>query len=176
MASARKKEITSEALQYRRFELLQGSLQLSGSFDQMSSVYLEQLAICSELMEEAEDVFRALHRKSRIAIITNGLRAVQRSRLAHSTIRYLITDIIISEEIGAAKPQAAFFDIAFSRLGHPAKSEVLIIGDSLSSDMPGGVNYGLDTCWFNPAGEPRPQNLAITHEIRHLHELLDILA
>ncbi len=171
-----RKEITSEALQYRRFELLQGSLQLSGSFDQMSSVYLEQLAICSELMEEAEDVLRALHRKSRIAIITNGLRAVQRSRLAHSTIRYLITDIIISEEIGAAKPQAAFFDIAFSRLGHPAKSEVLIIGDSLSSDMPGGVNYGLDTCWFNPAGEPRPQNLAITHEIRHLHELLDILA
>ena len=171
-----KKEITPAALRDRRFELLQEALQLSGSLDQMSNVYVEQLAICSELMEEAEEILRALHRKSRIAIVTNGLQAVQRSRLTHSPIRPLITDIIISEEIGAAKPDAAFFEIAFSRLGHPAKSDVLIIGDSLTSDMLGGVNYGLDTCWFNPAAEPRPQNLAITYEIRHLHELLDLVA
>jgi 2-haloacid dehalogenase len=168
-------EITPAALRFRRFELLLESLQLSSSPDQMSAAYIEQLAICSELMDGAFEVLDTLHGTSRIAIVTNGLQAVQRSRLAHSTIRHFIIELIISEEVGAAKPQTAFFDAAVSRTGHPAKSDVLIIGDSLTSDMQGGVDYGLDTCWYNPNGEPRPKGLPITYEIIHLQELLDVV-
>jgi 2-haloacid dehalogenase len=168
-------EITPAVLRFRRFELLLESLQLSSSPDQMSAAYIEQLAICSELMDGAYEVLDTLHGTSRIAIVTNGLQAVQRSRLAHSTIRHFIIELIISEEVGAAKPQAAFFDAAVSRTGHPAKSDVLIIGDSLTSDMQGGVDYGLDTCWYNPNGEPRPKGLPITYEIIHLQELLDVV-
>lgn len=170
-----KHEITPAVLRFRRFELLLESLQLSGSPDQMSTAYVEQLAICSELMEGAYEVLDTLQRTSRIAIVTNGLQAVQRSRLAHSRIRDFISELIISGEVGAAKPQPAFFDAAFERMGHPAKSDVLIIGDSLTSDIQGGVDYGLKTCWYNPTAEPRPGNLGITYEIRHLRELLEAL-
>src|SRR5688500_12456584 len=168
-------EITPAVLRFRRFKLLLESLQLSGSPDQMSTSYIEQLGICAELMEGAYDVLQTLHGTCQFAVVTNGLRAVQRSRLKHSTIRHFISELIISEEVGAAKPQAAFFDAAFARTGYPAKSDVLIIGDSLTSDMQGGVDYGIDTCWYRPNAEPRPERLLITYEIKHLHELLDFL-
>ena len=168
-------EITPAVLRFRRFELLLESLRLSGSPHQMSTAYIEQLAICTDLMDGAYEVLQTLHGRSKLAIVTNGLQAVQRSRLAHSRIRAFITELIISEEVGAAKPQPAFFDAAFARTGQPAKSDFLIIGDSLTSDIQGGVDYGLDTCWYNPTAESRPDSLPITYEIGHLRELLDFL-
>lgn len=171
-----KQEITPAVLRFRRFELLLESIQLNGSSNQLSSVYIEQLAICSELMEEAAEVLQALHKQSCFAIVTNGLQAVQRSRLAHSAIKDYISELIISEEVGSAKPNAAFFETASAQTGYPDKGDILIIGDSLTSDIQGGVDYGIDTCWFNPASEPRPDHLPITYEIRHLRELLDIIA
>jgi 2-haloacid dehalogenase len=170
-----RQEITQAALGFRRFELLMEALQVSGSPEQMSSAYVQQLAICSDLMDGACEVLQTLYRKSQIAIVTNGLEAVQRGRLAHSKIRKFITELIISEEVGAAKPGAAFFDAAFTRTGHPAKSDVLIIGDSLTSDIQGGVDYGIDTCWYNPEGQKQPEGLQITYEIKHLRELLEIV-
>jgi 2-haloacid dehalogenase len=170
-----RREITPTVLQVRRFELLLETLHLAGSPTQISAAYLEQLALRAELIDGAADVLHALEGACRFAIVTNGLQAVQRSRLAHSAIRDCISELIISEEVGAAKPKPAFFEAAFARLGHPARSDVLVIGDSLSSDMQGGVDYGLDTCWYNPAGAPRPGDLPITYEIAHLRELLEIL-
>ena len=168
-------EITPAALRVRRFELLLEALQLSGSPDDLNVAYVEQLGLCTDLMDGAYEVLQRLHGRCRIAVVTNGLEAVQRSRLEHSTIRPFITELIISEEVGAAKPHAAYFDAAMARTGHPPKSEVLIIGDSLTSDMRGGADYGLDTCWYNPANEPGPENLPITFEIRHLRDLLEIV-
>ncbi|MBI5839512.1 MAG: noncanonical pyrimidine nucleotidase, YjjG family [Chloroflexi bacterium] len=168
-------EVTPDVLQVRRFELVLEALQLTGSPEKMSATYVEQLGLCTDLIDGAYEVLKTLHRKFRLAVVTNGLRSVQHSRLARSTIRDFITELIISEEIGAAKPQRAFFDIAFSRLGNPPKSNALIIGDSLSSDIKGGVDYGIDTCWFNPTSQPRPDDLPITYEIRRLQELLDVL-
>jgi YjjG family noncanonical pyrimidine nucleotidase len=174
--SLEKREITPDVLQIRRFELLLKILGLAGSPDQMSTSYVEQLGLCTDLIEGAYEVLQVLQRTSRIVIVTNGLQAVQRSRMARSKIRDFVSELIISEEVGAAKPQAAFFDAAFARLGHPAKSDVLIIGDSLSSDIQGGIGYGLDTCWYNPGVVPRPEQMGeITYEIQHLQELLDML-
>lgn len=169
------REITPAVLQTRRFELLQEAIQLTFAPSQMSEAYLEQLAIRAELIDGAHEVLRALQGTCQFAIVTNGLQAVQRSRLAHSLIRDYIAELIISEEVGVAKPRPGFFAAAFERLGNPAKSDVLIIGDSLTSDMQGGADYGIDTCWFNPAAEPRPDDLQITYEIASLHELLDVL-
>jgi 2-haloacid dehalogenase len=169
-------EITPASLQSRRFELLLESLRLRGSAEHISSAYLEQLALCAELIEGAYEVLQTLHGKSRIAIVTNGLQTVQRGRLAHSKIRDFIDELIISEEVGAAKPQPAFFEAASAQTGNPPKSDVLIIGDSLSSDMRGGLDYGIDTCWYNPESDPLPADLGqITHEIRRLGELLELL-
>src|SRR5215212_303593 len=170
-----RQEITQAVLRFRRFELLMEALQVSGSPEQMSSAYVEQLSICSELIDGAYEVLQAFHEKSQLAIVTNGLQAVQRGRLENSAIKSFISELIISEEVEAAKPQAAFFDAAFARCEHPAKSDVLIIGDSLTSDIQGGVNYGIDTCWYNPAGEAQPDGLEITYEIKHLRELFELI-
>jgi 2-haloacid dehalogenase len=170
-----RQEITPALLRVRRFELLLETLHLRGSADDLNLTYVEQLGLCTDLMDGAYDVLQTLHSRSRIAIVTNGLEAVQRSRLRHSTIHPFISELIISEEVSAAKPHPAFFDAAFARTGDPAKSDVLIVGDSLTSDIQGGVNYGIDTCWYNPTGEERPEGLSITYEIRHLMELLEII-
>ncbi len=93
-----RQEITQAVLRHRRFELLMEAIQVSGSPEQMSSAYVEQLSICSELMQGAYEVLQALHEKSRIAIVTNGLQAVQRGRLENSAIKNFISELIISEE------------------------------------------------------------------------------
>jgi 2-haloacid dehalogenase len=168
-------EIKPDVLRLRRFELLLEALQLSGSPDELSTVYIDQLALCADLMDGAYEVLQALHERSRIAIVTNGLQAVQRSRLELSPIRDFVEELIISEEVGAAKPHPAFFDAASAQSGNPPKSDVLIIGDNLIADIQGGVNYGIDTCWYNPIGEPNPEALPITYEIRHLRDLLEVI-
>jgi YjjG family noncanonical pyrimidine nucleotidase len=170
-----RREITPAVLRMQRFELLLEAVQLSGSPDQMSSTYLEQLGRCADLNEGAYEVLQTLHRTCQIAIVTNGLSTVQRGRLALSTIQPFISELIISEEIGVAKPHAAFFEVASARTGYPDKREILLIGDSLTSDMQGGADYGVDTCWYNPAGALRPEGLPITYEIRNLRELLGVI-
>jgi 2-haloacid dehalogenase len=166
--------ITQAALATRRFELLFETLGRPTP-PQFSAAYLEQLGQCTSLVDGAEALLKALRPRYQMAILTNGLKTVQRSRMARSVLRNYIDDVIISEEVGAAKPEAAFFDIAFERLGQPAKASALMIGDSLSSDMRGASLYGLDTCWYNPKRQSPPPDLALTYEISALGELEALL-
>ncbi len=171
-----REEIKPAIVKLRRFELLLEAIGVDISAVKLSDTYVECLAARAELIEDASEVLQALHGKYRIAILTNGLQAVQRGRLARSVIRDHIADIIISEEIGFVKPAKEFFDIALSRIGNPPIREVLMIGDSWTSDIQGAVQYGIDACWYNPGKKPRPTNLEITREIASLHELVEWLA
>lgn len=165
-------EITPDTLKVRRFERLFREVGISHSPVDFSGLYLDALADCSALVEGAEAVVRALVRGHRLAVVTNGLQAVQRRRMARSTVRDCFLVVVISEEIGAAKPAREFFDATFARLGNPARHQVLMIGDNWNSDIVGGVQYGLDTCWYNPGSRPRPDGRAITREIAALEELI----
>jgi 2-haloacid dehalogenase len=167
--------ITPDALRTRRFELLFEALGLELAAEPFSAAYLAALARQPHLVDGAEAVVRALHGRHGIAVITNGLREVQRPRLERSAIADLVAHLIVSEEVGAAKPEAAIFDAAFRLMGDPGREEVLLVGDSLSSDIAGGNGYGIDTCWFNPAGRPRDGGPASTYEIRRLEELLALV-
>jgi 2-haloacid dehalogenase len=167
--------ITPAALGVRRFESLFAEFKLDLAPQTFSHAYLEQLATCSELIEGAAELLQALHARYRLVIVTNGLKAVQRSRLACSPIRDYITEMVISEEVGASKPHQAIFDATFERIGRPLKSEVLMIGDNLTSDIAGGCRYGLDTCWYNPTNQPTPKDLEITYQIKLLAEIADFL-
>ncbi len=180
--------ISSVAMRTRRFELLFNEIEAeAGEVDgarevrevdaqEFSTRYLHHLATQSGLVEDALTVVRALHARYRLAIITNGFADVQRPRLAGSAIRDHISAIVISEEVGAAKPNRAIFDVAFDRMGEPRRDEVLMIGDSLTSDIAGGRGYGIDTCWYNPAALAADGAITSTYEIRRLPELLDLLA
>ena len=79
--------------------------------------------------------------------------------------------VVISEEVGVAKPDPAYFDIVFERMGWPERARTLVVGDSLSSDIQGAANYGIDACWFNPAQKPRPASMPIRYEIDDLEGL-----
>jgi YjjG family noncanonical pyrimidine nucleotidase len=167
--------ISPDALKVRRFELLFKAIGIDHSPASFSALYLAALADCSDLVDGAQEVLQSLRNKYRMAVVTNGLQAVQRRRLDRSAIRDCVAEVVISEEIGAAKPSREFFDTTFARLGNPPKPEVLVIGDNWSSDIQGGVAYGIATCWFNPGRQPRPNGLAITREISSLRELTEWL-
>jgi 2-haloacid dehalogenase len=166
-------ETSAAELRLKRFRLLFGEIDLPLDPADFSQRYLENLAQASDLFPQAAEVMKTLSGRYHIALVTNGLKEVQRPRLEHSVIRPLIEKIFISEEMGAAKPTAGFFEAVFKEIGNPPKAEVLIIGDSLTSDIKGGIDYGIDTCWFNPGGKPSAS--PITYTIGSLRQLLEML-
>lgn len=167
--------ISQDRLRVRRFELLFEVIGFKFDPQAFSERYLKNLADGSYLIEGAAETVRLLYKRVGLMIVTNGLKEVQRSRLAKSAIGEYFSEMIISEEVEAAKPDKRIFDVAFGRMNSPKKDEVLIIGDSLSSDIKGGNDYGIDTCWFNPKRKPCDLDVDIRYEIGHLTQLLDIV-
>jgi 2-haloacid dehalogenase len=168
-------EISSSELRTKRFELLFREFNIPLHFRDVSKRYLSNLADNSMLIPGAEEIVRELSLSCKMLIVTNGIADVQRPRLEKSVILKYFDDIIISDEIGAAKPASKFFDIAFKQMGYPDKKEVMIIGDSLTSDMSGGINYGIDTCWYNPNRMINENGLNITLEVNELETLKSIV-
>ena len=166
-------ETTTTELRLKRFRLLFEEIGIMLDPQDFSQRYLEALAQASDLLAGAAELLQALTGRYHLALVTNGLKEVQRPRLERSVIRTVIEKIFISEEIGVAKPAAGFFEAVLREIGNPPKNQVLIIGDSLSSDMKGGINFGIDTCWFNPGG--KTSELPVTYMIKTLGQMLDIL-
>jgi 2-haloacid dehalogenase len=169
-------EITQTRLRTERFERLFGAVGVNLEAASFSAQYLQNLAEGTYLVDGAAEVVQALYGRVGLALITNGLRDVQRPRFARSAIGKYFSRLVISEEVGAAKPDPQIFEVAFQQMGWPHKQDVLMIGDSLSSDMKGGSDYGIDTCWFNPAGKPRELDVEVRYEIADLRELLPLVA
>lgn len=135
--------------------------------------YLDHLATGAQLYDGALEVVGELTADHAIAYLTNGLADVQRPRLAASGLADYADVVVISDEVGAAKPDAAIFDAAFEQMGHPARDSVVMVGDSLSADIAGGRGYGLTTVWLagETAPEPGPTDPSPDHRITRLGEL-----
>lgn len=168
-------KITVTQLRTLRFKRLFTALNIDMDAEVFSTAYLDQLSARGDLIPGTEAIVEACYGRYQLMIITNGLKDVQRKRLAHTNLGKYFVDIIISDEIGSAKPDNKIFDVAFARMGNPLRADVLIIGDSLTSDMQGGVNYGIDTCWYNPQQRPLSNGLPLTYQIQQLAELKTIL-
>ena len=166
--------ISQKDLKAERFARLSKAIEKNFDATDFSNRYLHNLSEGTQLIDGSENVIRQLYERAELFLITNGLTIVQKPRIAYSSIGKYFKDSIISEEVGVAKPDTRIFDIAFEKMGRPQKSDVLIVGDSLTSDMQGGINYGIDTCWFNPNNVKNEQNLNIIFQIEHLSELLKI--
>ncbi|WP_097075123.1 YjjG family noncanonical pyrimidine nucleotidase [Ureibacillus xyleni] len=136
--------------------------------------YLNFLGEQSHLVQGAKNVIRALSHK-RLAVITNGYTAVQTARIRNSPFNGAFEHLIISESTGFQKPQTGIFDYAFDKLQIYDKSNVLMVGDSLTSDIQGGMNYGIDTCWFNPKRKENETSLTPTYEINQLESLIEMI-
>lgn len=129
--------------------------------------------VCFE--DNAVEVILALKGRVKQYAVTNGTRTAQRRKLSNSGLDQLLEKAFISDEIGVEKPGIGFFEAVWKSIGRFAKEEVLIVGDSLTSDMQGGKNAGITTCWYNPAKAPNTPGLLPDYEIRNLKEILEII-
>ncbi len=170
-------ETTVERVKVDRFAQLLSTLPVAEppAPANFSARYLLNLGDCTHLIPDAEFVLQQAGRRAHLALITNGLAAVQRSRLAKSGLADYFEAVIISEEVGVAKPDPRYFEIAFEQMGYPPKELALVIGDSLTSDMRGANLYGVDACWFNPDGRLRDPDVEVRYEIHRLRDLLGLI-
>ncbi|WP_210468702.1 YjjG family noncanonical pyrimidine nucleotidase [Sporosarcina sp. 6E9] len=166
--------ITITDLGIERFKRLFLSNELDIDAEVFSRAYLENLGNKTHLVEGAVELCDNLS-AYRMAIITNGFTEVQKSRIEGSPLCNMFEHMIVSEEVGYQKPEKEIFDHTFSKLQLTNSAKVLIVGDSLTSDIQGGINYGIDTCWFNPHLKENNLEIAPTYEIRKLTDLLKII-
>ncbi|WNJ18583.1 pyrimidine 5'-nucleotidase [Pontibacter sp. G13] len=169
------REITAERLRIQRFEHFFAEMGWSHAPDAANRTFLNALVETSEMIEGARELLDALVEQFHLAAITNGLREVQRPRIRRLELDGHFKTIVVSDEIGVAKPDSAFFEHTFEQIHHPAKDRVLVVGDNLNSDIQGGNAFGVDTCWYNPKGKPISNGIIPKSEIRDLAELPDLL-
>ena len=168
-------ECTKEELQLGRFREFFAALGLSFNPAEFNRMYMEELGNGTYLLPHAEEVCRELAKTCSLYIVTNGVSRTQRRRIGGSALNGLFREIFVSEDAGVPKPEAGYFEYVFSHLGEVDRKNILLVGDSLSSDMKGAENAGLDSCWFNPQSAPLPEHPHITFTIRDLRELPTIV-
>lgn len=168
-------KISAERLRVERFTRLLDATKIHADAVEFSARYLLNLSHGTDLMPGAVETLQALRPIYQLALITNGLKDVQRLRLERAGIAHFFEVIAISEEIGAAKPNPAFFNALFAQLGNPPLEQALVIGDGLTSDIQGALQYSLDACWYNPQHLPPQPRYPARFEIHHLEELPALL-
>lgn len=168
-------EITKSALRTTRFGEFGEALGISLDAVKAADVYQDFLSEGAYLLPGALEVCRALSGTHKLYIITNGIKEVQRKRLSASPISSYFADVFISDEIGFEKPHKAFFDAVAKRIECFSAKHTLVVGDSLTSDIKGGIAAGLDTCWFDQSGKEDSGEISYTYRIGALEELLPLL-
>ncbi len=170
-------EITKSRLKTRRFELLFEALGYpcdESLAESTAKAYESALGNGRFMIDGAAPILEYLSAKYEIYIITNGLVNVQTKRFSGSELEKYIKKLFISEEIGFEKPDARFFETVLERVGDSDRDSYLVVGDSLSSDIKGAVNFGIDAVHFDPAGKGSGEYAVMT-SVRHLSELRKFL-
>lgn len=160
---------------YTRFGKLFKELNIENDGIAFEDTYQDELGRGHDMIEHAMDVVQTLAQDYDLYIVTNGVSATQYSRLHDSGLHPYFKNIFISEEVGYQKPMVEYFEFCFAHIPHLKLEETLIIGDSLSSDMQGGVNAKIDTCWYNPCKKENAKKIPVTYEIKDLRELYNIV-
>lgn len=167
--------LTQETLKTERFKRYFDKLSVDYDIYEFSSSYIKNLGEGAYLFKDSEELVRKLSKTHRLIILTNGLSKVQNRRIEKSGIKDCFEEIVISEEVGAAKPSKEIFEYAIRNFEGVDKSQILMVGDSMRSDILGGINYGIDTCWYNPTKSENKESFLATYEISSLFEIIDIV-
>ncbi len=166
-------KITAQELQHRRF--IAWADKLGTSAIDLNNQFLAAMAETCPPLDGAVSLLTALRGKAKVGIITNGFIALHQARLEYTGLKDHIDLLVVSEEVGIAKPDKRIFDHAFARMGHPAREHVLMVGDTPESDIRGGINAGIDTCWLNVTRKPAPEGIVPRYEVSSLAELESFL-
>lgn len=136
-----------------------------------------QLALGDHLVfvKNAKEMLQKEKDRFVLVAVTNGTKVAQTKKMKQSGLEGVFNAVFISEDVGAEKPNREYFDYVFEKMGITDKRQVLLIGDSLTSDMKGGADFGIDTCWYNPKRLDNTKKVSITYEIDDLCKLEEIL-
>jgi 2-haloacid dehalogenase len=167
--------ITPNDVRTERFAQLAIVLGLDADPIALADRYVVAMGANGELYPGAFAVLEQLAESATLALVTNALSEVQRTRIARTGIASFFAAIVISGEVGPSKPNPAIYDLTFELLNNPQKERALMIGDSLSSDIKGAANFGIATCWYNVNGKTASPTDVVTHEITKLEQLLPLI-
>ena len=168
--------IQQDELKHMRFRLFFQTIGTRKNPIKANKNYLQKLSESDHMIPGAKALLEQLKEYGfKLALITNGLKEVQRPRILKTKLAPYFQSIIISDEIGVAKPHAGFFNYAYQSIQHPAKSSILVVGDSLSSDIKGGNNFGVSTCWYNHHGIKNETGILPKYTIDKIEELPSII-
>ena len=168
-------EVTREEVLIERFRIFFLEFGIACDAGTARRIYEHRLGIGHYFIDGAEELLRALYGKYDLYLASNGTAKVQRGRIESSGIEKYFKEIFVSQSIGHNKPSKEFFDYCFSRIDSFKKEEAIIVGDSLTSDILGGINAGIKTCLFNPKKKPVTCSVVPDYEITTLCELPKLL-
>ena len=170
-----RKELTREQVLVGRFAVLFGEYGIDVDPTLCARTYENNLSIGHYFLPGAYEAVEALSKKYKLYLASNGTAKVQAGRLASANISHFFQEIFISQEIGANQPDPAYFKRCFARIPDFDPAKAMIVGDSLTSDILGGIQAGIATCWVNPNGKPGREDIRPDYEIQALHQLEALL-
>lgn len=168
-----RKELTREQVLVGRFAALFQEMGLSADAEKVARAYEENLSQGHYFLPGAEEALKSLSQTYKLYLASNGTAKVQAGRLKSAGIIPYFQEIFVSQEIGANKPDPAYFSACFARIPGFRKDRAMMVGDSLTSDILGGIQAGIATCWVNPhhkTGEIHPD-----YEIESITQLEALL-
>ena len=165
-------EITKEALYVERFRVFFAEYGLEADPAAFNAAYFRGLGDQCNFMPHCEQALRQLHAQYKIFIVTNGNTEIQTRRIAASGMAQYFDHVFISEQLGTKKPEKDFYDKVFQVIGPARRDHAIMVGDSLSSDMQGGRNAGIPTCFY---GKKENADERCDYVIEDLLDLLPIL-
>ena len=168
-------ELSPNDVKVRRFEQLLEEVGVRADPVEMGATFVGGLADHGELYDGAAQLLVEVAAMCRLALVTNGIGTVQRGRLDRLGLADVFEVVSISGEMGTSKPGRAIFDTTFDAMGIADRSSAVMIGDSLASDIQGGINAGVDTIWFNPPGAVSPATIVPTHEVAALESIAHLV-
>lgn len=166
--------LTSEQVVNGRFGIFFNQLGIEVDSVEMERNYRQYLKEGIKPVENSLELVNSLSKQANLYIVTNGIAETQSYRLQKSGLIPYFKDVFISEELNAQKPSINFFNTVFSRIPYFNKEETAIIGDSLTSDIQGGINAGIDTIWYNPKRKEVKDPVIPTYDIAQLNEIYDL--
>lgn len=143
--------------------------------EEFNSLYQLRLGDTIVYHDDSLEIIKSLQGRVRQYVVSNGTVEAQSKKLRLSGLGELVDGIFLSEHIGVEKPNIEFFDKVLEEIKPAARSSILIVGDSLTSDIQGGNNAGIVTCWYNPLGDKAPDKYRIDYEISDLHQIYEII-
>jgi len=168
-------EITRDQVKVFRFARLFEAEGVAADAEETAKNYERLLAIGHYFLPGAEETVEYLSKHYRLFLASNGTASVQKGRMTSANLYRFFEKVFVSEEIGANKPSMDYFGPAFAQIPGFDRSKAIIVGDSLSSDIQGGINAGIATCWVNPNHKEAPAHIRPDYEIEALHQLPALL-